>query len=316
MTTFYNTDGIPTDKPKENKFWVQKFNDQIFLKEGDITSDIDFTCVRLHDLLAQRIFGDRQKYYNLLPSIPMWLVYGGIDSDIKMSKEDFEKLVAKGEKDEMFNKLLYFYDCRNLISTLQNSVLETKYLFGQFYKILNEDDFLLTTKPIDPDNAQFASGMIVTNIISTINHFFINLYSQLDFITKVAYEFENLVTDFSKYPKLKSANLLFGDSKKLSITGLSGSIFETSKTIDTVMTIRNEIVHNASYDCMPKVYQIFKGGLLVEKYILLPDLQNGRLKAFKNRKRFFDDDIRLNEVLPSLTIEFWQRLKLTIDSIK
>ncbi|HNT21325.1 MAG TPA: hypothetical protein PKL70_12915 [Saprospiraceae bacterium] len=82
------------------------------------------------------------------------------------------------------------------------------------------------------------------------------------------------------------------------------------------MTLRNEIVHNASYDYMPKVYQILKGGMLVEKYILLPDLQNGRLKVFKNRKRFFDDDIKLNEVLPSLTIEFWQRLKLTIDSIK
>jgi hypothetical protein len=317
MTIFYNTDGIPTNKPKDNKFWIQKFNDQILLKEGDITSDIDYACVRLHDLLATKIFGDKQIYYRMLPSIPMWMVYGGIDSDIKISKEQFEKIVGKGERDEVFNKLLYFYDCRNLISTLQNAVIEAKYLFGQFYRLLNEEDFLLADKrPLDPNNIQFASGLIVTNIISTINYFFINLYSQLDFVTKVAYEFENLIADFSKYPKLKSSNLLFGDNKKLSISGCEGSLFEASSNTDTIMTIRNEIVHNSSYDNMPKVYQVFSAGTLIEKYILLPDLQNGRLKTFKNRKRFFDNDVRLNDILPSLTIEFWKRLKITLDNIK
>jgi hypothetical protein len=315
MGAFYNTNGILTNKSTD-KFWIQKLDDHHFIiKEGDVTGDIDKICVKLHDVLMQKIFGNKEEYYSILPLIALVFPYGGLDSEVKISKEVFEKLVTSFKNEKQYNKLLYYYDCRNLLSTLQNSVVESNYLFGQFYLLLNENSFRIASIPIDSDGVQFASGLIVSNIFSVVNYLFINLYSQLDFMTKFVYELENISNDFLNYPRLKSAHILYGDKKKLSLNGLPDSIFDNSKTLNTIITLRNEIVHNSSFDYMPKVYQVFKNGELIEKYILLPDFNEGRLKTFKNRKRFFDDDVRLNEVLPNLVPDFWRRLFNTLSSV-
>jgi hypothetical protein len=83
-----------------------------------------------------------------------------------------------------------------------------------------------------------------------------------------------------------------------------------------IISIRNEIVHNSSIDSIPKVFQVIDNKQLVEKFILLPDFQNGFIKTYKNRKRFFFDEIKLNEILPGLVIDFWQRLQVTLQAIK
>ena len=38
---FYNTNGLPSDKPKEDKFWITKGPSDFVLKENDLTSDIE-----------------------------------------------------------------------------------------------------------------------------------------------------------------------------------------------------------------------------------------------------------------------------------
>jgi hypothetical protein len=123
----------------------------------------------------------------------------------------------------------------------------------------------------------------------------------------------NIVSDFTEYPKLKSLNKTYGDHKRLLHTIKKDTIFEQSETVKTIITIRNEIVHNSSIDNPPKVYQVFKDKRLIEKYILLPDLKNGSLLAFNNRKHFFDNDIKINEILPDLIKEFWTRIKTTLE---
>ncbi len=313
---FYNLNGVPIENPESDDFWIKSFGNIISLKEGDSTYDIESICLELHDLLVKLIFGNIEKYYSILPSVSEMIFFGGIDSECKISKEQFEKLVSLIDGEEIFNKLLYLYDCRNLISTLQNSVIETKYLFGQFYKILNENSFLLDQKPLNPCGVQFASGFITSNIFSVVNSIFINLYGQLDFITKICFEFENLSNDFSKYPKLKSSNILYGDKKKLSLNNIEGSLFESCENIRIITTLRNEIVHNRSFDNLPKVYQVFEKSNLIEKYILLPDFENGTLKTYKNRRRFFDLDIKLNLILPSIIIDFWTRTHTTLVKLK
>jgi len=312
---FYNTNGIPTKDAVDDKFWIQKNFDRYFFSEGDITEQLDFNCISLHHLLSERIFGNRQYYFSLLMTTHTGIIYGGIDSDIRISNIEFEKMVKNGEKDENFNKLLYYFDCRNLISTLQNSILESKYLVGRFYQLLNENDYLLNRKPIDDNGTQFAGGQVTSDIVSIVNSLFINFYSQLDFISKIIFEFERLETNFKIYPKLKSSNILYGDNKKFSIEK-SGTVFESSVTINLILTLRNEIVHNASIDNLPKIYQVFKNGIIVEKYMLLPDTENGRLKTFKSRRRFFYNDNKLNELLPTLVSDFWKRLNLTLSNIE
>jgi hypothetical protein len=313
---YYNTNGIPSELPKPESFWVEEFMGNFVFKEGDITSDIDFKCVALRYEVAKKLFGSTEEYYRLAASAPIFFPYGGIDAEIKISKEEFESLVNKIGNHEISNKMLYYYDITNILGTLQNGILETKYILGEFYRTLNLNSFLLDgNRTIFDNGVQFASGVIVTNITSLVNHLFISLYSQLDFITKFIYEFENIATDFTAYPKLKSRHILYGDMKKTSLKDLTGSLFDQSVKINMVISLRNEIVHNASFDSMLKVYQVIENNVLVEKFILLPDLKNGFVKTFRNRKRFFDDGTKLNEILPELVTDFWKRLQVTLNAI-
>lgn len=312
----YNLNGIISENSPKDGFWFRESQNEVFFNENEKVYEVEYSCVALHDLIIDKIFGNKQVYYKLLPYISSWVSFGGLDSEIKISKKEFESLVTIEGKSEIVNKLLYFYDCRNLISTIQNSAIETNFLLCEFYRLLNTNTFILPSGPLHIEGLQFASGIIVANIFSIINLLFINLYSQLDFTTKLAYEFQNIATDFSNYPNLRSSKILFGDKKRLTIDNLAGSLFEPSNTIKKIMTIRNEIVHNSSIDNMPKVYQEIKDNHIIEKYILLPDFKDGIIQSYRNRKRFYDTEIKLNEVLPTIVVEFWKRLKLTLDNIK
>ncbi|WP_294214708.1 hypothetical protein [uncultured Chryseobacterium sp.] len=316
---FYNVNGIPSESPPEEKFFITEniVKDFIF-KEGDLTFQIENICIRLRNKIAISIFGkvENLHFLNSCPIFP-FAAYAGIDAEIKISKQEFEKIYGKIQDKETLNKLLYYYDVENLIGNVQNSVLETKYLVGNFYKLLNENTFLVAENYTTVENGiQYASGPIVVNITSIVNHLFINLYSQLDFITKLAYEIENLNLDFKNYPKLKSKDVLYGDQKKIKLANLPNSLFELSNNIKIIVYLRNEIVHNASIDSIPKVYQVIKDKKIVEKYLLLPDFENGTIQVYKNRRRFFNDDFKLNEILPKMITDFWKRSKLTLENIE
>lgn len=316
---FYNTDGIPTNEPLTDRFYIEKYhNGELGFSKNDHSYEIEKICIELRDYLAVKIFGSVADYhaYFTMPIFP-FAFQAGIDAELRLSRNDFEYLVNNVEDKERLFRLLYYFDVENLIGTLQNSVMETKYIVAEFYRTLNINSFLIHDNHfVVTDGIQFASGPIVTNITALVNHLFISLYSQMDFATKIIYEFENFQDNFSSYPKLKSKDVLFGDSKRTRFREMQGSIYEKNSTISMIMYLRNEIVHNASIDSIPKVYQRIDGARITEKYILLPDFNDGIICVFKNRKRFFDQDTKLNAILPELMEDFWNRLKLTLTQIK
>lgn len=312
---FYNLDGIITTEEHPNNFWVRSLAENFIFKENDKSFELEEACIELRNKFANKLFESLNKYYALLPSINPIFQFGGIDAEINISKAEFENLVNSIEEKELSNKILYFYDCCNLIETLQNSLVETKYLFGQFYKLLNENTFLINGELILKDDLQFASGPIVTNLTSVINHLFINMYSQLDFTTKIIYEFENLESNFLKYPNLKSSKILYGDSKKTKLKGAVNSIFDKSENTLKIITLRNEIVHNSSIDNLPKVYLVIKESQIVEKFVLIPDFIEGNLQKLKNRNRFFSSESKLNLLLPEILDEHNAKLLFTLNNI-
>ncbi|MCW3111258.1 MAG: hypothetical protein JWQ09_5764 [Segetibacter sp.] len=311
METFYNNNGLSSTKPTNDTFWILEWNNQFSINSNDITGDLDFALIALSHKLQNKLFGSAQAFYNRLMTKTIWLSYAGIDAEIKISKVEFEKLVNNNKTDET-NKFLYYYDVNNIIGSLQNLVQESKYLFCEFYKILNTNSFMLQSKPFENDSLMFASGQLVTNIFSAINHLFINLASQLDFITKICVEFENYPNNFSIYPKLKCKDILYGHANRIKGFTFENTVFEKSDKIQLILSLRNDIIHNSSFENIPKVYQQFKDGEMVEKYILIPDSTNGNFDTFKNRNRFFNNDIKLNEILPVLIFEFWNKLMATI----
>ncbi len=310
----FNINGILTDKPTDGSI-VFEWSNNFSIKSNDNTTEIDFKLISLSHKVADNIFGSVQNLYNILPSKSMVFPYAGVDAEVKVSKTEFERWV-NSQKSEETHKLLFYYDFQNLVGSLQNLIQESRFLFCNFYKTLNENSYMLIDKPMEPNIVMFASGQLVTNIFSLVNHLFINLASQLDFITKISVELENLPKDFSEYPKLKSNGILYRDFKKVKAISFDSTLFDKSYDLKLIINLRNEIIHNASFENLPKVYQVFENGIMTEKFILIPDTTNGIFDSFKNRNRFFNNDIKLNELLPNLVTDFWKKMEVTIDKLK
>jgi hypothetical protein len=310
---YYNLNGIKGNEPGAGHV-VSEWSDQFSITDGDNTTEIDFKLIDLTHCVASRLFGTVQNFYAILPGISMVYPYAGVDAEIKVSKNQFEKFVNSVKSDES-HKVLFYYDLQNLVGSLQNLVQESRFLFCDFYKTLNHNSYMLTDRPMQPDILMFASGQLVTGLFSKVNHLFINLSSQLDFITKIAFEMENLPVTFTEYPKLKSNGILYSDYKKIKSLPFDGTLFEANVEIKLINSLRNEIIHNASFENNPKVYQVFRENRMIEKYILVPDHTNGVFETFKNRKRFFHNEIKLNEILPAVVANFWKKMENTVDKI-
>jgi len=313
MIKYFNVNGITSEEPN-SEFWISQWQNNFSISGEDNTYDIDSKLMQLSNVISKTIFGSSQNFYNKLPFLSSIYSFGGIDAEVKLSKKGFEKWVNQEASKEAY-QVLYYYDMQNLIGCLQNLVQESKFLLCDFFKTFNENSFQLTEKPIQPDGIFYAAGQHVIEPFSKINHLFINLVSQLDIITKIIFEFENMQLDFTGYPKLKSSKVLFGDAKRISSIDFKDTVFEKTSYIQLILNIRNEIVHNASIENIPKVYQVFEKNKMIEKFILIPDTTNGNFDTYKNRKRFFGQDTKLNELLPVLITKFWKRMEVTIEKI-
>ncbi len=126
---------------------------------------------------------------------------------------------------------------------------------------------------------------------------------------------DKLQSEFTKYPKLASANILFGDRKKLSLNKAAGTVFEASDLITTVETLRNHIIHDGLLDDMPKAYENIQGGVAVERFLLMPDMTAGRFDRFNNRNLFFGQEDKINLRLPALIDTFQTRMEATVEAL-
>ena len=66
---------------------------------------------------------------------------------------------------------------------------------------------------------------------------------------------------------------------------------------------------------MPKAYEHIEGGSAIERFVLLPDMTDGRFGRFNNRNLFFGRDDKINLRLPHLIDEFQSRLERTISAL-
>lgn len=83
----------------------------------------------------------------------------------------------------------------------------------------------------------------------------------------------------------------------------------------SVETLRNHLIHDGLLDDMPKAYEHIKDGVAVEKFVLFPDMTNGRFDRFVNRNLFFGREDKINLRLPGLLAEFQARQVATLERI-
>lgn len=145
--------------------------------------------------------------------------------------------------------------------------------------------------------------------------FFIKLYSILDIIVKIIFELENPTETFDGIKKMKSSEKLWGDKKRLRINNCSGTVFEDCEIVRMIEFLRNEAVHNGTWEFCPRVFLEFNKQQIVERYMLFPDFDEGRLSSVKNRKHFFSAEIKVNDILIAIHDDFYKRLLATLRHI-
>ena len=83
------------------------------------------------------------------------------------------------------------------------------------------------------------------------------------------------------------------------------------------MNLRNELIHNATWEMNPKIFFKVQNNKLTEKCIYMPDFsKEGNLITYKNRKRFYAQGKRLNEELPKIYFDILKRILITIQRMK
>lgn len=106
--------------------------------------------------------------------------------------------------------------------------------------------------------------------------------------------------------------MVYGGKKHLRMN-VAGTIFEKCRTVSIIENLRNELVHNATWEMNPKIFITSQDGKIVERHIFLPDFtEEGTLVTYKNRKRFFANGNKVNEELPRLYFDILQRTYVTL----
>ncbi|MGV2495827.1 hypothetical protein [Pelagerythrobacter aerophilus] len=277
--------------------------------------DVEAECVRLHDDLAASIFGSLAYYHSLLPQAPQFLSESGLNSESALTRDQFGQVLIQCAAQPELNRFLYLYDVRSLVAAVQECTKEVSQLTGEFYRILNLEPFF-TPGVVVPDGVRWSTSPTVTTLNSTLGFLFIRMHSLLDYIAKLAREIDELRSDFKSYPRLASANFLFGHRKKLKIGALPDSLFEPCEDVTEVELVRNLLIHDGLLDDMPKAYEVIENGVAVERFILFPDRRDGKLERFKNRHRFYGGEDKINLRLAGLVKRFQQREIVTLAALR
>lgn len=312
---YLNLNGIPSDPPRQDDNVFLWFDPQGVwrLNRGDLSYDLDAVCVRLHDALEKTVM-QGVPYNELLPMVPQFACLSGLNSESPLSRANFEKFLHRCATFPELNRFLYLYDIQKLVSSIQECVKELMQIVGEFYRTLNMEP--LFYPPIQQDDGiRFNTSPTVTKLFALLTFVFVRMHSLLDYIVKLAIEAEGLPQEFVKYPKMHSLNEQFGSRKKISFNKSKGTLFEECEFITTIETLRNHLIHDGLLDDMPKAYERIEQGAAVERFILFPDMTQGRFDRYGNRNLFFSKENKINERLPEIVAEFQLRLKVTLEMI-
>ena len=322
----------------------QSYNGKQYLFDSDIFYDISALCSQISDGLLKRLF-DEDEYYNKIALEPWWFLAAGIDSELTVSKEGYEAILAdfkgeeKDEKDDGVNceiteyknavakmftpisKYIYLYDLRTFLSHIQNDLLLIQQNFIDFYTLLvEENEMEAHIEKVDDIKYHFISGGATVKIYNALNAIIITCNSVFDLLAKLLYEVRNMESVFGdKIVKFKSGHTLFCcDRNDRCTKGLSkeNSIFESNRSIKIFTELRNELVHNSTWQSVNKIYYKYENGKLVEKFILMPDFdETGKLVRSGNRNRFFSQGNKINILLPEMLQDIFKRIYATLELI-
>lgn len=312
---YLNLDGIPSPSPRGDGQPYFSFDPQGVWRTSHDSGlhKIEHHCILLHEAFNQAIMKG-VNYAQLIYMVPAFMSLAGHNSETTLTREQFERCLQKTAALPEINRFLYLYDCQNLVTSIQECTKEIEQVLGEFYFTLNMESFFFPPMKHE-DGIRYTSSPVTTKLFAYLGFIFIRMHSLLDYTVKVAFEAENLQQDFSRYPKLKSGRLQYGNRRQVSFDKEAATLFEPCEFMTTVETLRNHIIHDGLLDDMPKAYEHTKDGEVVEKFVLFPDMINGHFERFLNRNLFYGSDDKINLRLPTFVAEFQARQVATLDRV-
>lgn len=290
------------EMPQDNSLDYSYSGDQIEF-------ELDGELAVLYDKLMKLYF-NAEDYYNEIGSIPQFVQQAGQDSDTSISKDETVELFNEyNEKTPNLIKHFYLVDVQFLVGTIQNLLSGLHSCFCNYYISLCN----VAPLRINNDGESWTSSIKSRNVAFFIETYFIKAYSILDLLCKIAYEFEHPKQDFTKYQRMNCSNVLWGQRKHLQINNTPGTVFEDCSTVHVIEALRNEVVHNGSWELNPKIYFVISNSTVQERFMYFPDISQKSLDCFANRKHFFSQQIKVNQQLPILHMDFLQRVLKTVE---
>jgi len=310
-----NLNGRPS-RAIQPEFTSAFFKDiQGYWRRTDTNVDVDFDelCVATHGHIRRSIISDVE-FMIYHDRIPDWVHMAGIEPESRVTKQRFEQLLAGSQPDAVLHKFLYLQDVQGLLTNLQRTSAQISQVVGEFYGILNDSVFYIYSPS---ERVGFRSSVSAATALlhAHLETTFVRLRSMLDYAVKLALEAERSGADFSRIVKLRGASKQYIDKKELRINEKEGTLFVKDELIWMISSIRDRIVHDGHLDISARVYENFKRARLVERFVLIPDMTDGRFDTFKNRTNFYGRDLKINYDLPEILDEFYRRLLRTVGFI-
>lgn len=284
----------------------------------DSLAVMDGICVPLHEAIRMAIY-TRQEYEDSRHLIQNPFIYdAGMDAELKISKAQFEAVLAeaKASKREL-HQGLYWQDYAFLLSNVQSGLSEVVFTAGEFYRAFCEYRFdnipkheRVGIRRTDSPETRFAT--LLLHLI------FVRMHSVLDYMVKLSFEVDRRGVNYDIYPRLAGRNAQFGDRKKISINKLAGTVFEDCVFMRTIETIRTRIIHDGHLSPNQWIYEVWDGTKIIQRYILFPDMKTnpGSFDSSGNRRSFYGEDTKVNEMLPGMIAEFFERTTVTLSALR
>ncbi|WP_343504900.1 hypothetical protein [Alloyangia pacifica] len=311
-----NLDGKPSRRVRDETSCAYFKDIQGYWRRTDTNVDVDFDnlCAETHGHIRRSIISDVEfKIFH--DKIPDWVHMAGIEPESRVTKTQFEKLIAGSANDIVLHKFLYLQDAQGLLTNIQRTSAQISQVVGEFYGILNDCAPYLYSNA-EKVGLRSSVGAETSLLHAHLETTFVRMRSLLDYAVKVCLEAERDEIDYSKIVKLKGGSKQYGDRGSLAMNERAGTLFVKDELIWTICSIRDRIVHDGHLDISARLYENFKRQRLVERFVLIPDTAKGRFEAFKNRSNFYGQDNKINQDLPRIYNEFYRRMFNTIVALR
>lgn len=310
-----NLDGRPSRSVRDANPQAYFKDVQGYWRRTDTNIDVEFDelCAATHGHIRRSIISDIE-FTIFHDKIPDWVHMAGIEPESRVTKTQFEKLIAASASDQVLHKFLYLQDVQGLLTNIQRTSAQVSQVVGEFYGLLN-DCIPYVYSDSEKIGLRSSVGADTALLHAHLETIFVRMRSMLDYVVKVSLEAERRDIDFSKIVKLKGGSKQYSDKTSLALNERADTLFVKDELIWTICSIRDRIVHDGHLDISARMYENFKRHRLFERFVLIPDMAEGRFEVFKNRSNFYGRDHKINHDLPKIYDTFFQRMFCTIGAL-